>query len=264
MNQKQQVASVLAICFTLIFSAAILSYKPESEVAGDNSFKFPSGIPPSLGSFSTTYQGNEALNAIVVSGAGVSSAKADKATVTLGVYTEDESASTAASENAVAMTAVLDAVKALGVSEDDIATVSYSVYPDYDYERKETVGYRVTNMVSIELNDLNIVGDVLDAATNAGANRVNGITFGLSESKIEELKTAAYTEALEVAEAKAELIASTYDITITGVYYVTESSYTPYRNYPMYETASMDGASTPIIEGSLSISVNINAAFTFE
>jgi len=263
MNQKQQVASVLAVCFTLIFSAAILSYKPESEVAGDNSFKFPSGIPPSLGAFSTTYQGTDALNAIVVSGAGSVSAKADKATVTLGVYTEDDSASVAASENAVKMIAVLDAIKALGVSEESIETVSYSVTPVYDWELKTNVGYRVTNMVQIELEDLNIVGDVLDAATTAGANRVNGISFGLTESKIEELKTAAYTEALEVAEVKAKLIASTYDITITGVYYVSESSYTPYRDYAMSE-ASMDSVSTPIIEGSLSVSVNINAAFTFE
>ena len=263
MNSKQQAAAVFAVCCALVISAVIMSNQPQASEPV-NTFKFPSGIAPSLGTFATTASGEGALNAIVVSGTGSASDKADKATLTLGVYTEDESASQAAEDNDVAMIAVLDAVKALGVLEDDIETVTYSVYPNYNWERKETTGYRVTNMVRISLDDLNIVGDVLDAATNAGANQVQGISFGLSEDKIDALKTEAYIDALETAQVKADLIAETYKVSITGIYYVTENSYSPYRDYAISESAMSDSSPTPILEGSLSVSVSIQAAFTFE
>ena len=66
-------------------------------------------------------------------------------------------------------------------------------------------------------------------------------------------------------EDKADLIADTLNIEVTGVLYVSESSYTPYtatRSYAVAE-AGMD-APTPIIEGSLSVSVNVQVSFTFQ
>jgi uncharacterized protein YggE len=179
--------------------------------------------------------------------------------------TEDASAGEAVDDNAALMTAVIEAIKALGIPEDKIKTVTYSVYPNYDWELRQTTGYRVTNMIQIEIDDLDLVGPVIDAAADAGANNIQGISFGLSDDVAEQLQTDAYVLALQNARDKADLIADTLDIEVTGVLYVSESSYTPYtatRSYAVSDEAM--GAPTPILEGSLSVSVNVQVAFTFQ
>jgi uncharacterized protein YggE len=164
------------------------------------------------------------------------------------------------------MTEVINAIEALGIGEDKIKTVSYSVSPNYDWETKSVRNYRVTNMIQIEVEDLNIVGEVIDEAAGAGANSIQGITFGISDESAEALSNDAIVLALQDARGKADLIAETLELEITGVLYVTESSYMPYT--PMRSYAEMDmvagAVPTPIIEGTLSVSVNVQVAFTFQ
>jgi len=251
----------------IVLAAGIIAYKPFApEVELDDTFKFPSGIPPTLGSFQSVAVGEDQIYAIYVSGSGSSAEKANQATVTLGVYTEDPSAAEAVQDNAALMNAVIDAIIEEGIPEDKIKTVSYSVNPNYDWEQKMTVGYRVTNMVQVEIDEIGKVGDVLDAATGAGANNVQGISFGLSDDVSTTLQTEAYVNALNDARGKADLIAETLGLKITGVLSVSESVYYPYTPYRAYAESDMVGAPepTPILEGTLSVSVSVQVAFTFE
>lgn len=265
MNSKHQYISVLAICLTVVLAAAIITYKPLIPEKEDFPFMLPSGIPPSLGSVASTWVGEQQVKAIYVSGSGSASDKANQATVTLGVYTENKSASRAIDDNSVTMNAVVDAIHELDISDEEIKTVQYSVYPNYNWEVKETTGYRVTNMIQIEIKDRKIIGAVIDAAARAGANNIQGISFGLSNEVAEGLRTEAYTKALEDARKKANLIADTLQLKITGVHSVTESAYYPYTPYKGFDTfAEAASAPTPIFEGSLSVSVNVQLAFTFE
>jgi len=266
MNTKQKYISVIAICLSVILGAVIIAYRPQEPE--EDLFDFPVGIPPSLGMVSATGIGEELVNAIHVSGTGSSSAQANKATIILGVYTEDQYASEAVDDNAVLMDAVITAIKDMGISEDRIETVQYSVQPNYDWDRRMTVGYRVTNMVQVEILDLrtraSIIGDIIDTATDAGANNIQGISFGLTDDVIDELEREAYVLALGDASGKAQLIAETLELTITGVHSVSESTYYPYSPYRDVAVAFESGVSTPIIEGSLSISVTVQVAFTFQ
>lgn len=265
MKSKQQYISVLAICVTVIVAAAIIAYRPLAPEEDEGLFRYPAGIPPSLGTVASTWQGEDQVNAIHVSGSGSASATANQAVVTLGAYTEDPSASEAVEDNAVLMTAVIAAIEDLGIPEDKIKTVSYSVSTDYDWELRRVMGYRVTNMIQVEIDDLDLVGDVIDEATKAGANQVQGITFGLSDDIAEGLQNEAYVLALQDARGKANLIADTLELEITGVLSVSESVYYPYTPYRAVAEAAFDsGASTPIIEGSLSVSVSVQVAFSFQ
>ena len=277
MNKNQQSFAVVAICLSIILAGAIIAYKPgvvdQDTASLPTGFRFPSGTGVSQGVptlYSDVSQGTENLKTISLTGAGSASAQADQATVNLGVQVLSESASDAIGENAETMTAVIDAIKALGVSEDDIITTSYSVYPQYDWTEDGRVfkGYSVTNLVQVTVKDLDIVGDVIDTAAVAGANQINGISFELSDAKREELKTNAYIAALTDAQDKADVIAENLGLSITGVQSVTEYSYTPVRSYEMYEEAvAMDGArsvSTPIVSGELSVTVSVHIVFLFE
>ena len=277
MNKNQQTFAVAAICLSIVLAGAIIAYKPgvidQVTPSLPEGFRFPSGTGVSQGLptlYSGVSEGTENLKTISLTGAGSASAQADQATVNLGVQVISELANEAIAENAETMTAVIDAIKALGVSEDNIITTSYSVYPQYDWTEEGRVftGYSVTNLVQVTVKDLDIVGDVIDAAAVAGANQINGISFELSDAKREELKTNAYVAALGDAQDKADVIAETLGLTITGVQSVTEYSYTPVRSYEVYEeTMAMDGAksfSTPIVSGELSVTVSVHIVFLFE
>lgn len=163
------------------------------------------------------------------------------------------------------MTDVIAAIKALDFTDEDIQTVSYGVYPLYDWEAKQVVSYQVTNMVQVKVLDLDKLGPVIDAAAAAGANKVEGITFGLSDELANQLKLDAYKAAIADAESKADVITTNLDIKIAGVQSVSESSYYPYTPYRSYSTA-YDSAksSTPILEGSLSVTVTLNIVYIIE
>ncbi|MFQ6053184.1 MAG: SIMPL domain-containing protein [Candidatus Bathyarchaeia archaeon] len=250
---------------SIILAAAIIAYKPLAPQEGGEGFRFPAGIPPSLGAVASTWVDGEQANTISLSGSGSASARADQATLTVGVQTEMPYASEAVEENARLMTAVIDAIEALGISEDNITTVTYSVHPIYDYELKKTTGYRVVNMVQVRIGDLDMAGAVIDAAGGAGANRIDSVTFGLSEDRAEQLKLQAYREALKDAEEKAKVIEEGLGLKITGVYSVSESVYYPYTPYRGAETFALDAkAPTPIIEGTLSVSVTLRVVYTFQ
>jgi uncharacterized protein YggE len=277
MNKNQQTYAVVSICLSIILAGAIIAYKPgvvqETQTGLPEGFRFPSGVGVSQG-VPTLYEDSTGtspnLKTISLSGAGSASAQADQASVNLGVETTADSAEEAIRDNAELMTQVIDAIKALGVDEDDIVTTSYSVYAQYDWteDGRKFTGYSVTNLVQVTVRDLDIVGDVIDAAADNGANAINGISFGLSDAKREELKSNAYIAALTDAQDKADLIAETLSLTISGVQSVTESSYTPVRVYD-YAEASMDGAEksyapTPITSGELSVTVNVYIVYLFE
>ena len=278
MNKNQQTFAVASICLSIILAGAIIAYKPgmvEQVTTGlPAGFRFPSGVGVSG---SALYAGvaegpSSDLKTISLSGAGVATAQADQAVINLGVETTAETAEEAIRENAELMTEVINAVKALGIDEDDIVTTSYSVYAQYDWteEGREFTGYSVTNLAQVTVKDLDMVGDVIDAAADNGANSINGISFELSDAKREELKTNAYIAAITDAQDKADLIAETLGLTISGVQSVTESSYTPVRSYDYgYAEAAMDSGaksyvSTPITSGDLSVTVNVHIVYLFE
>jgi uncharacterized protein YggE len=118
-------------------------------------------------------------------------------------------------------------------------------------------------MIQVEIKDIDKVGPVIDTAASSGANRIYGITFGLTDDEIARLELEAFEAALNHASNKAETIADHLGVTITNVLSVSESSYHPYTPYRSYDIA-YEGASTPIIEGSLSVSMTVQVVYSFE
>jgi uncharacterized protein YggE len=266
--RKYRVPLTILLLSTAIFSMAIV-FMPRGEKFPENSggSSFPFGISSAFGTVSSIQVGEQQFNTISVTGSGTMSMQADEATVTLGVQTQDASASEAVRLNAELMNAIIDAIKALDITEDDMRTVSYSVSPVYaKYDYNQVVAYRVVNMIAVKITDMDLIGTVIDEAANEGANRIQGVSFGLSDEKQKELKEDAYLAALDDAEGKAELIADRLALTITSVLYISESTYQPYEPYRNYELAIMGEvkAPTPILEGKLSVSVTVHIIYSFE
>ena len=128
MNKKQQLFAVTAICLSIIIAGAIITYQPGIIKQPSNSlpsgFRYPSGQGVSQG-IPTLYTGtaindDTQLKTISLTGAGSASAQADHAKVNLGVQTTNTSAKDAIGENANLMFAVVEALKLLDISEEDI------------------------------------------------------------------------------------------------------------------------------------------------
>jgi uncharacterized protein YggE len=170
---------------------------------------------------------------IAVSGTGTIEAEPNQAKVCLGVETQSENATDALTENSLKMTAIIAAMEDLGFSkEDDIRTSYFSISPvrnATDYTK--VVAYKVYNEVTVEISDLDEIGEVISEAADAGANNVQRIEFGLTEAEEKEQKNEAIKKACADAESKADTIASSLDLVILGVASVRESSVYayPYR-----------------------------------
>jgi len=162
---------------------------------------------------------------IAVSGSGTIEAEPNQAKVCLGVETQSENATDALNENSLKMTDVMAAMEDLGYSKDDVKTSYFSISPvrnTTDYSK--IVAYKVHNEVTVEISDLDEIGEVISEAADAGANNVQKIEFGLTEAEEKMQKNEALKKACADAESKADVIASSFDLVILRVASVRESS----------------------------------------
>lgn len=141
---------------------------------------------------------------IVVAGEGIVLAQPNTARVTIGVEVTDASLANAQAESSRRMDAVVQKIKAAGVSDNDIRTISYTVNPQYD-QQQSLKGYQVQNLVQVRTTDVNGLGQLLDATVSAGASRVYGIAF--EADNMSALKDQARDQAMQNARAKAEQLA---------------------------------------------------------
>jgi uncharacterized protein YggE len=143
-----------------------------------------------------------------------------------------------------------------------LKTVSYSLSPNYQYHSSggepTITGYTALNVVQVTLDDLGRIGDVIDAATRAGANRVQGIQFTLRDQ--DAVRAEALREAATRARAEAEVLAAALNLKVLRVLTVEEASpqIIPVRAHmAVARTASAAEVATPVEAGTLELSANV-------
>ena len=77
---------------------------------------------------------NTVIPQIAVSSHGEVKVTPDRATIQIGVQTRGATAAAAGTENATKTQAVLAALRALGLTNDQLSTTSYNVYPEQRYD----------------------------------------------------------------------------------------------------------------------------------
>jgi uncharacterized protein YggE len=128
---------------------------------------------------------NNQQQGIWTTGEGKISVVPDVAILTLGIQSQETSVVVAREKAAVAMAAVIAAIKAQGIEDKDIQTQNFNIYQTtrWSGDKEEITGYRVTNTVVVKVRKVEKAGDVIDKVVEAGGDltRVNGISFTVDD-----------------------------------------------------------------------------------
>ena len=202
------------------------------------------------------------LSSIRVTGDARVTAKPDRVQIDIGVTTRAAQSQDAASQNAHDVDSVLAAVRKAGGSAASLRTISYALSPNYRYHPKEgepTIeGYTAVNVVQVTLDELGKIGAVIDAATQAGANHVQGIQFTLRDQ--DAVRAEALREAASRARAEADVLAAALGLKVLRVLTVEEQSprVVPVRVYGGAPRAMATAApATPVEAGTLEVTADV-------
>ena len=205
---------------------------------------------------------------IWVTGQGKVSVEPDIATLRLGIEAQEVSVAEAQIQAAEAMDEVMTALTENGVASKDIQTQYFSIrqVTKWNREKEEEVviGYRVTNMVTAKIRDIDKVGTIIDAVAEVGGDltRINNIGFSVDDPSA--YYEEARQEAIAEAKAKAEQLAELAGVTLGKPTYISEGVSSPVYPRPvMYEMAveAAPMVETPISPGETEISLSVQICY---
>jgi len=219
------------------------------------------------------YAGAE--NRMATSGASFSvdadatvSATPDMATFEFTVLTEGKDATIAQDENIKLMNQALDFVKESGVSEKDIQTTYYDIYPNYsypcvDYNCESVIdGYTMQQMVKVKVRNTEQLGVLMSGVVENGATGITGPWFEIDDST--DLEQQAREEAFNSAREKAKQIAEAGGFRlgrIIDIYEWTDSSDLYYAESARAYDATGSGSAPEIATGEEDVIVNVTITY---
>lgn len=208
-----------------------------------------------------------ARRSITVTGTSEVTAKSDMATINVSVETSSPNVK-AARENANTMTAVRNAVVAAGADASKIETQNYNIYPQQTYDSKGNARvkeYRCTNSMKVVVDQLSRTGNVMDAAVEAGANRIDSVDFSVAHPEV--YKDEALRKATEDAYRKAKIIASALGRSVVNVISASDDNVNvvPYRMMNVkLAAARAEDSVTPIDPGESKMQGRVTVVFEID
>ena len=216
-----------------------------------------------LNSLSPSYK-----NTISVAGTATIEVMPDLVGVYFTVDSEGATSNEAADKNSGITDALINSLISKGFERDDIKTVSYSVYPEYDYRTGtgKITGYRATHSLKVELsaNESEKIGDVIDSGVDSGAG-ISYINFELSQENQNKYKAEAMKLAAQDATSKAEGVAEGLGKSLGSLVSVTinDYGYVPWLAYDAagVSSAEVKEAAASIVPNEQQISATVTAIF---
>lgn len=207
---KQLITNLIVTTLTVIVSVGALLLTTQ----------FAGPLPISVNQVTT-----EKFGTFDVQGEAELVAIPDQAKVNLGFSITETTVEAAQNQANQVTNNIIESVRTLGIDSDDIKTINYNIYPEYDYsERTQRIlGYRVTNTVQVTIKDTTLVNQVIDAGTQQGANEVGGVQFTLSPESEKELTREARKQAIEQAKANATELSQLSGMKLGKIVNISES-----------------------------------------
>jgi len=207
---------------------------------------------------------------IWVNGEGKVTAVPDIATLRLGIEAEAPSVAEAQNQATVAMDDVMKTLDTKGVAEKDIQTQYFNIHrvTKWDRVKEEEVvtGYRVSNIVTAKIRNIDEAGVIIDAVVKAGGDltRIDSINFSVEDPT--DYYKKAREEAMDNAKAKAQQLAKLAGVSLGKPTYISENVYGPAPRYIQapggiaYAETEM-AVKTSISPGELELGLNLQVAY---
>lgn len=208
---------------------------------------------------------------LTVAGQGTVSAVPDAVIINTGVLSTAKTAHEALDQNSRTMTAVFATLKKLGVPDRAVRTTNLNLSPQYAPAPgnnfilpgdRPITGYRVTNSLSVKLDDAARAGAVLDALVAAGANQANGMAFIFKNDQ--GLFTQARADAVKNAIARAHTYAEAAGVTLGPIHSISDTG----NIGPVYNAYAAEGSFTapppappPIGVGEQTLRANVTVSW---
>jgi uncharacterized protein YggE len=202
---------------------------------------------------------------VTAQGSGTVSAIPDQAVMSFGVSAQAKDAKSALDEVSAKAAKVTAAIKDAGVADKDIQTQNVNVDPQYgdvpagSSRPAPIVGYQASLSVSAKVRNIGSLSNVIDAATKAGLDNVNGPTFSISEdSSYRELAIAkavadARTTAAAMAKAAGKSLGDVLSIT-------SNTANAPIVGFSAHRLGAASVA-VPIQPGQLDVNADLTVVF---
>jgi uncharacterized protein len=202
-------------------------------------------------------------NTIEVLGEGAAVAIPDRAVVVLGAVTEGPVLNAVQTDNAKAVTKIINSILQVNIPREKIKTSDYRIEVQYDYQDGKQIfrGYKVTHLLQIVTDRVGETGKLLDTAVSNGANTVTSIQFTSTQPEIYE--NQALLLAIRNAQQKAVTIANTLKVALAAVpSHIQEHSRTT-EPLPFTTSLHMESSVTPIEPGQLTIYAAVRVWYLF-
>ena len=203
---------------------------------------------------------------LVVSGNASVMAVPDQAIVRLGIVRQAASAQAAQEQANVAAREILNAVEKAGVPPNQIQTARLVLTPIYAPRNPDSrdapriVAYNAMNTISVRLENLSIVGTVIDAGLKAGANQIEGVGFALRNDL--PSRQQALKQAVEEARSKAQTIAEALRVNLVEVLEVSEGGVSIVdRVEPVFASRAAAATETRVSPGQIEVRASVTIRY---
>ena len=205
------------------------------------------------------------IRTLSVTGRGVEAIPTTQTQVALGVEVQGKTAAEVQQEAARRSSAGVAVLRSRQVQK--LETTGITLSPNYTYENNQQrlIGYIATNTVSFRLNTQS-AGTLLDDAVQAGATRIQGVSFVAADSAIEQAQKQALKKATQDAQAQADAVFSALNLKRGEILNIQVNGASPpppmYRQLAASRPANAD-ATTPVVGGEQQIEASVTLQFGY-
>jgi uncharacterized protein YggE len=201
---------------------------------------------------------------IVTTGMGRVDVPPTQAVVTVGVQVQRPTAAEASQEAGRVTEQILARLAQAGIRRQDIRTSGVALHPVFTAPREGTPrisAYQAVNTLTVTINELRLVGPVLDESVRAGANTISGPSFGLRDPS--EARREALTLAVREARETADVIARAAGLQIKGIERIVEEGVDVQVRMLERAIPAAPQGGTPIEPGTVGVVARVTIVFGF-
>ena len=204
------------------------------------------------------------LRTLTVNGRGVETIPTTITRVELGVEVQGKNANEVQQELARRSSAVVDALRSRNV--ENLQTTGIRLNPVYEYlnNRQELKGYNGVNTVSFRVAP-DRAGQVIDAAVQAGATRINGVSFTASDAAINQAQQQALRLATQDAQRQADTVFSSLNLTRREIVNIQINGATPppMPSQAQFARSPRESDITPVLPGDQKVEAGVTLTISY-